>query len=308
MKDTALVIMAAGIGSRFGGGIKQLTPMGPNGEIIMDYSIHDAIDAGFNRVVFIIRKDLEADFREIVGDRIAKIIPVAYAYQEVDDLPEGYTAPEDRKKPWGTGHAVLAVRGIVHEPFLVINADDYYGKEGFRRIHDYMVHEMDENAEYIDMCMGGFMLKNTLSENGGVARGVCEVREDGTLARVTETYNIRRTENGMEATDAEGNPVTVREDQHVSMNMWGLTPRFLDVLAEGFPKFLDGLSEEGRKKAEYLLPAMIDEQIQNGTGRVRVLETPDRWFGVTYKEDRESVTAAFARLIAEGVYPEKLYS
>ena len=307
MKTPALVIMAAGMGSRYGG-LKQMDPIDELGNSILHYSVYDAVKAGFRDIVFVIRKEHEEDFRLLVTDRLEGKCNCLFAFQDILDCPESFRIPEGRVKPWGTGHAVLAVRGIVHEPFLVINADDYYGKEGFRRIHDYMVHEMDENAEYIDMCMGGFMLKNTLSENGGVARGVCEVREDGTLARVTETYNIRRTEHGMEATDAEGNPVAVREDQHVSMNMWGLTPRFLDVLAEGFPKFLDGLSEEGRKKAEYLLPAMIDEQIQNGTGRVRVLETPDRWFGVTYKEDRESVTAAFARLIAEGVYPEKLYS
>lgn len=177
MKKTALVIMAAGIGSRFGGGIKQLEPVGPSGEIIMDYSIHDALEAGFDKIIFIIRKDLEKDFREIIGNRIEKIAHVEYAFQEMDDLPEGFSVPEGRKKPWGTGQAVLAARDLIHEPFLVINADDYYGKEGFRIIHDYMVNEMKEDGEAYDMCMAGFILSNTLSENGGVTRGVCTVGE-----------------------------------------------------------------------------------------------------------------------------------
>lgn len=189
MKDTALVIMAAGIGSRFGGGIKQLEPVGPCGEIIMDYSIHDAIEAGFNKVVFIIRKDLEKDFKEIIGERIEKLIPVEYAYQELEDLPEGYELTPGRTKPWGTGQAVLAVKGLVDGPFLVINADDYYGREGFRRIHDYMVNRMDPQSEVYDICMGGFILSNTLSDNGTVTRGVCQVDENGFLSNVRETYN-----------------------------------------------------------------------------------------------------------------------
>ena len=191
MKETALVIMAAGIGSRFGGGIKQLEPMGPGGEIIMDYSIHDALEAGFNKIVFIIRKDLEKDFREIIGRRIEKIAPVEYVFQEIEKLPEGYSVPEGRKKPWGTGHAVLMVKDLVKEPFLVINADDYYGKEGFRKLHDYMVGEMDTESGVYDICMGGFILANTLSEHGAVTRGVCQMNEDGTLKNVEETYDIQ---------------------------------------------------------------------------------------------------------------------
>ena len=232
MKETALVIMAAGIGSRFGGGIKQLAPVGPNGEIIMDYSIHDAIEAGFNKVVFIIRKDLEKDFKEIIGDRIAKQIPVIYAYQELDALPEGYFVPEGRKKPWGTGQAVLMIKGLIDCPFLVINADDYYGKEGFKRIHDYMVNEMKDDADVYDICMGGFVLENTLSDNGSVTRGVCHV-ENGFLKNVTETYDIRRSGDGLAAADEAGNPVSVQADQPVSMNMWGLPVRFLEELEHG---------------------------------------------------------------------------
>ena len=215
MKKTALVIMAAGIGSRFGGGIKQLEPVGPNGEIIMDYSIHDALEAGFDRIIFVIRHDLEEDFKEVIGNRIEKIAPVTYAFQELSDVPEGFSVPAGRKKPWGTGQAILSIRGLVEEPFLVINADDYYGKEVFRKIHTYMVEQMDVNAPVYDICMGGFILANTLSENGGVTRGVCEVGEGEILKRVTETYNIQKTADGMTATDKEGNPVSVQENQHV---------------------------------------------------------------------------------------------
>lgn len=306
MRDTTLVIMAAGIGSRFGGGIKQLEPVGPGGEIIMDYSIHDALEAGFNKVIFIIRKDLEADFREIIGNRIEKVAHVEYAFQELDALPEGYSVPENRKKPWGTGQAVLSIKGMVHEPFLVINADDYYGKEGFKKIHDYMVSEMDVQSDVYDMCMGGFILENTLSENGSVTRGVCRLNEDGTLNDVTETYDIERKGNGLFASDEQGNPVLVEAQQHVSMNMWGLPPTFLDELEKGFPEFLDGISE-GDVKAEYLLPKIIDKLIKSGKAKVKVLETRDKWFGVTYKEDKEAVVASIRQLIADGVYKENLY-
>ena len=298
--------MAAGIGSRFGGGIKQLEPVGPNGEIIMDYSIYDALEAGFNKVIFIIRKDLEKDFKEIIGNRIEKIAPVEYAFQEIDDLPEGFSVPEGRKKPWGTGQAILAARNLIHEPFLVINADDYYGKEGFKKIHDYMVNGMEEKDGVYDMCMAGFILSNTLSENGGVTRGVATVDENGYLAKVTETYNIYQDAEGMHASDNEGNPVSVKADQHVSMNMFGLPAGFVKELEKGFPEFLSGI-REGDIKAEYLLPAMIDQAIRNKKATVRVLETRDKWFGVTYKEDKPSVVAAIRRLIDAGVYPEKLF-
>lgn len=306
MKKTALVIMAAGIGSRFGGGIKQLEPVGPGGEIIMDYSIHDALEAGFDRIVFVIRHDLEHDFREVIGNRIEKIAPVSYAFQELEDIPAGFTVPQGRKKPWGTGQAVLSVRDIIEEPFLVINADDYYGKEVFKKIHDYMTGEMDESAPVYDICMGGFILANTLSENGGVTRGVCEVGEDGVLKAVRETYNIVKTAEGLTASDKEGNPVTVREEQHVSMNMWGLTPAFIKELERGFPEFLKGL-EEGDLKSEYLLPSIIDQMIKDGRARVSVLETRDHWFGVTYKEDKEGVAESIKALVSQGVYPEKLF-
>lgn len=306
MKNTALVIMAAGIGSRFGGGIKQLEPVGPNGEIIMDYSIHDAMEAGFNKVIFIIRRDLEKDFKEIIGHRIEKLLPVEYAYQELEDLPAGYEVTPGRTKPWGTGQAVLSVKGMVDGPFLVINADDYYGREGFRRIHDYMAEHMDSQSEIYDICMGGFVLSNTLSDNGTVTRGVCQVDEEGYLTNVTETYNIQMKEDGLHATDESGAPVTISPSQPVSMNMWGLPASFVQELEKGFPVFLDNL-KEGDIKSEYLLPKIIDNLVQNRKARVTVLDTPDKWFGVTYREDKQAVADAIRGLIQSGVYKEKLF-
>ena len=306
MKNTALVIMAAGIGSRFGGGIKQLEPVGPNGEIIMDYSIHDAMEAGFNKVIFIIRRDLEKDFKEIIGHRIEKLLPVEYAYQELEDLPAGYEVTPGRTKPWGTGQAVLSVKGMVDGPFLVINADDYYGREGFRRIHDYMAEHMDSQSEIYDICMGGFVLSNTLSDNGTVTRGVCQVDEEGYLTNVTETYNIQMKEDGLHATDESGAPVTISPSQPVSMNMWGLPASFVQELEKGFPVFLDSL-KEGDIKSEYLLPKIIDNLVQNKKARVTVLDTLDKWFGVTYREDKQAVADAIRGLIQSGVYKEKLF-
>ncbi|MBE5976341.1 MAG: nucleotidyltransferase [Paenibacillaceae bacterium] len=306
MKETALVIMAAGIGSRFGGGIKQLEPVGPSGEIIMDYSIYDALEAGFNKIVFIIRKDLEKDFKEIIGNRIERIAPIEYAYQELDNLPNGFIKPDYRTKPWGTGHALLCAKDLIHDPFVVINADDYYGKEGFVKIHDYLVKQMNSTAGCLDICMAGFQLGNTLSENGGVTRGVCEIKKDGTLTRVTETYEIKgqtelatgKTENGIS--------VEISLDQNVSMNMWGLSPAFIDELENGFPLFLSNIKGEDGK-AEYLLPKIVDQLIRSGKAKVKVLETHDKWFGVTYKEDKPAVSSAVKKLVADGIYPDHLY-
>ena len=306
MKKTSLVIMAAGIGSRFGGGIKQLEPVGPNGEIIMDYSIYDALEAGFDKIVFIIRKDIEKDFREIIGNRIEKIANVEYAFQALDALPEGFSVPDGRMKPWGTGQAILAAKDVIHEPFLVINADDYYGKEGFKKLHDYMVEEMDDDGEMMKMCMAGVILANTLSENGGVTRGICDVDQNGYLKKVTETYDIYREPDRMHALTKDGAPTFVSANQHVSMNMFGLPVSFLDELERGFPEFLANV-KEGDLKAEYLLPMIVDQCIRSNKAKVRLLETRDKWFGVTYKEDKPAVVAAIQKLIEEGVYPEKLF-
>lgn len=305
MKKTALVVMAAGIGSRFGGGIKQLEPVGPSGEIIMDYSIHDALEAGFNKVVFIIRKDLEKDFREIIGNRIEKITEVEYAFQEVDNLPGGFKNPEGRTKPWGTGHAVLSCKGIVKEPFIVINADDYYGKEAFVKIHDYLVQDKPATDKH-DFCMAGFILGNTLSENGAVTRGVCKV-ENNYLAGVVETSGIEKTPEGAAVRLEDGSLKPIDAKGHVSMNMWGLTPEFLEEVEKGFVEFL-GQVKPGDLKAEYLLPGIVDRMIKEGKATVKVLETNDKWFGVTYKEDKQSVVDSFKKLIADGVYKEKLFS
>ena len=304
MKKTALVIMAAGIGSRFGKGIKQLAPVGPNGEIIMDYSIHDALEAGFNKVVFIIRKDLEEEFRQVIGNRIEKITEVAYAFQALDDLPDGFTCPADRTKPWGTGQAVLAAESVLSEPFMVINADDYYGKEAYIKVHDYLVQEQPDDG-ILHICMAGFRLGNTLSDNGSVTRGVCHI-ENGALTGVTETHDIYKTADGAESRPEGGEVVTLNVKDLVSMNMWGLTPAFMDTLKKGFVEFLQGV-KEGEIKKEYLLPEMIDQLIKAGKAKVDVLETKDTWFGVTYQEDKASVTEAFKKLVEEGVYPSNLY-
>ena len=304
--DATLVVMAAGIGSRFGGGIKQLAPVGPCGEIIMDYSIYDAKEAGFNKVVFIIRHDLEKDFKEIIGDRIKKYIDVDYAFQELDDLPEGFTCPKDRTKPWGTGQALLSVKGLVNEPFIVINADDYYGKEGFKVVYDYMKNHMKENGEKLDLCMAGFVLKNTLSDNGGVTRGVCKADADNKLVDVTETFDIELKDGVLSAVDENKQKRDIDLNDIVSMNMWGLTPKFLDILEEGFPKFLKSMTNE--LKSEYLLPSVIDEAIKSGKASVEVLKSHDKWFGVTYKEDKELVVNSIRALVDKGVYPEKIFS
>ena len=304
MKKTALVIMAAGIGSRFGKGIKQLAPVGPNGEIIMDYSIHDALEAGFNKVVFIIRKDLEEEFRQVIGNRIEKITEVAYAFQALDDLPDGFTCPADRTKPWGTGQAVLAAESVLSEPFMVINADDYYGKEAYVKVHDYLVQEQPDDG-ILHICVAGFRLGNTLSDNGSVTRGVCHI-ENGALTGVTETHDIYKTADGAESRPEGGEVVTLNVKDLVSMNMWGLTPAFMDTLKKGFVEFLQGV-KEGEIKKEYLLPEMIDQLIKAGKAKVDVLETKDTWFGVTYQEDKASVTEAFKKLVEEGVYPSNLY-
>jgi dTDP-glucose pyrophosphorylase len=301
--------MAAGIGSRFGGGIKQLEPVGRNGEIIMDYSIHDAIEAGFNKIIFIIRKDIEEAFREVIGNRIEEVckrlnIEVDYAYQDMDNLPEGITRPAERTKPWGTGHAVLACQGILNEPFAVINADDYYGKEAFVQIHDFLCNYTPEKP--MEFSMAGFIMKNTLSDNGGVTRGIAKVNEDNFMIRVDETSNIVKTAGGA-AIDKDGILTPVDADSYVSMNFWGLTPEFMDLLENGFVEFFDRVGNH-ELKAEYLLPIYIDELLQQGKVSVKVLDTQDKWFGVTYKEDKEVVVQSFGELLDAGVYSEDLFS
>lgn len=299
MTKISLVIMAAGIGSRFGGGIKQLELVGPNGEIIMDYSIYDAIKSGFNKIIFIIRKDIEKDFKEVIGNRIEKIckklnVEVHYAYQELENIPSAFKVLKDRKKPWGTGHAVLSCKDIINEPFAVINADDYYGKDSFKNMYEFLSKNNNE------FCMAGFKLKNTLSDNGGVTRGICQVDKNDYLTEITETSNIIKV--GEKAV-VEGNEVDI--NSNVSMNMWGLTSEFLDILEQGFIKFLE--KEVNNIKSEYLLPIFIGELLKENRIKVKVLETKDKWFGVTYKEDKEFVKISFKELIERGEYQENLF-
>jgi len=285
---TTLVILAAGIGSRYGSGVKQLAPVGPNGELIIDYSIHDAIAAGFNKIIFIIRKDIEADFREIIGNRIEKIcaplgVEVGYAFQSLTDIP--IPVPENRVKPWGTGQAVLACKGLLNEPFAVINADDYYGKDGFVKAAQFL-----KTGRY---GLIGYVLKNTLSDNGGVTRGICTVK-NGKLVGIDETRNIVKTANG-----AEANGRILPLEALVSMNFWCFPGSFMSVLEQGFPKFLENLPDP--QKSEYLLPVIMDGLLKQG-GEVDVLSTDADWFGITYQEDKASVVASFKALYAAGAY------
>ena len=296
---TTLLIMAAGIGSRFGTGIKQLEPVDDAGHIIMDYSIHDAIEAGFNHVVFIIRKDIEQEFKEVIGERIKAIcsahdVTVDYAFQDINDIPG--VLPEGRTKPWGTGQAVLAAKKVLDTPFIVINADDYYGKEGFKAVHEYLVNGGKS-------CMAGFMLRNTLSDNGGVTRGVCKMDEDNNLTEVVETKNIVKTADG-----AEADGLAVDVNSLVSMNMWGLTPDFLDVLEEGFKEFFEKEVPGNPLKAEYLIPIFIGELLEQGKMSVKVLKTDDTWYGRTYHEDVVAVRESFREMLEKGVYKTDLFS
>jgi bifunctional N-acetylglucosamine-1-phosphate-uridyltransferase/glucosamine-1-phosphate-acetyltransferase GlmU-like protein len=303
MSDTTLVIMAAGMGSRFGG-IKQLEPVGPSGEIIMDYSIYDAIKAGFNKVVFIIRKDLEKDFKEIIGNRIEKLIQVEYVFQELDQLPEGFTKPAERTKPWGTGQAVLCCKDVVKEPFAVINADDYYGKEAFKLVYDFL---NDKNYKENQYCLAGFILGNTLSENGAVTRGVCKANEQGVLVEIVETAGIVHAGDHASAKNANGEDISIELDRIVSMNMWGFKPNLFGYLQTGFINFLSGLGDNELKK-EYLLPTVIGDLVKENQVEVSVLKSSDRWFGVTYKEDKEAVVKSIQALIEKGEYPSKLFA
>lgn len=300
MSKATLVIMAAGIGSRFGGGIKQLEPVGPNGEIIMDYSIYDAMEAGFDKVVFVIRKSLEKDFKEIIGNRISKIIEVAYAYQEVEDIPCQYKEQfKDRTKPWGTGQAILCCKDVIDAPFLVINADDYYGKEAYVESFKYLTEQNVSNKK--EICMVSFILKNTLSDNGAVTRGICKVNGEGMLSDIVETKNIEKENATAVVKKLDGTKEVLDMDSVVSMNMWGLHPEFIQILENGFGEFLAGL-EKGDQKSEYLLPTIIGDLLNKDKISVKVLKSVDKWFGVTYKEDKETVVSAIRELIDAGMY------
>ena len=304
MSKPVLVIMAAGMGSRYGG-LKQLDPVGDHGQLIIDYSIYDARRAGFETVVFVIKPEIEADFKAAIGDRVSKAMNVKYAYQLKEDLPEGYSVPAGRTKPWGTAHAALATRNIVDGPFAVINADDYYGPEAFQEIYNYLsTHQDGEVYEYV---MVGYLLKNTVTENGTVARGVCEETADHYLTQVTERTKIEKGEpprytedNGATWTDLPGGTI-------VSMNMWGFTRSFLDEALARFPAFLDKALAENPEKGEYFLPTVVSQLIDEGKARVKVLRSEDKWYGVTYREDKPTVVAAIAEKTDSGLYPSQLW-
>ena len=302
--NTTLIIMAAGIGSRFGTGIKQLVKMAPNGEIIMDFSIYDAKAAGFTKVVFVIRKAIEAEFKEVIGNRLSKVMPVEYVYQELEDLPDGYEVPAGRVKPWGTGQAILACKNVVKEPFVIINADDYYGKEAFIKLHDFLISE-NENKEKMNLAMAGFSLKNTLSENGAVTRGVCVADANGYLEKVIETTGIQIVDGKIQCDNAEVSK-WITSDAMVSMNMWAGYPDFLRYIDEGFARFLDTLGENSEKK-EYLLPNIVAELLEKNLAAVKVLNTSDRWIGITYKEDIEPAQEKFRFTMKSGIYPMQLW-
>ncbi len=301
MKPT-LFVLAAGMGSRYGG-LKQLDKLGPHGETIMDYSIYDAVKAGFGKVVFVIRKDFEEDFRNIVLKKYEGVIPVEVVFQSTDALPEGYTCPADRTKPWGTNHAVMMGKNAIKEPFAVINADDFYGRNAFEVIARELSREHDRKGDY---CMVGFRVGNTMTENGSVARGVCTTSADGHLTGVTERTAISYDpEHRITFTDENGEVQTLDPATPVSMNLWGFTPDYFDYSEREFKKFLD--RDINTPKSEFFIPLCIDSLIKNGEATVKVLDTDSKWFGVTYAADRPGVVEKFAALHADGTYPEKLF-
>lgn len=304
MNAPTLVVMAAGMGSRYGG-LKQIEPVGPNGEIIMDYSIYDALKAGFQKVVFIIKEDKKEDFHKIIGSKIEDLVEVEYAFQKLENLPEGFEVPEGRIKPWGTAHAVLCCGDIVNTPFAVINADDFYGASTFKVIHDFLVNYGDSEEVY-NYSMVGFLLENTLTENGYVARGVCDIDNVSYLKQINERTHIEKFGDKVRYTEDNKTWIDIPKGSTVSMNVWGFTPSIFSELKTGFPRFLEE-STDNPLKAEYFLPTVIDSLIAEGKARVKVLKSNEKWYGVTYKEDKPQVKEAIRKLIENGVYPENLW-
>lgn len=306
MNKPVLVVMAAGMGSRYGG-LKQVDPVGNHGQLIIDYSIYDARRAGFETVVFVIKHEIEGTFKAAIGDRLSKAIDVKYAFQELSDLPEGYAVPEGRVKPWGTAHAILAARRVVDGPFAVVNADDCYGPEGFREIYRYLESHPDRPGCY-EYAMVGYQLGNTVTEHGHVARGICQENREGYLLRVTEHTHIEK--DGADARFTEDGGATWHRlpgSTVVSMNLWGFTRSFLDEVQARFPAFLDRALAQGPLKAEYFLPGVVTQLLEEGRARVKVLRSSDKWYGVTYKEDKPQVVRAIAEKTAAGLYPDRLW-
>lgn len=305
MKKPVLVVMAAGMGSRYGG-LKQVDPVGSHGQLIIDYSIYDAHRAGFDSVVFVIKRELEETFRASIGDRLSSIMKVHYAYQELTDLPTGYSVPETRVKPWGTCHAVLAARHVVDGPFAVINSDDYYGPQAFRAVYDYLLNHQD--GTLYEYAMVGYLLGNTVTEHGHVARGICEEDKEHFLQAVTERTHIEKDGADARFTEDDGKSWSpLAGDTIVSMNLWGFTNSFLTEAQARFPVFLDQTLAGNPEKGEYFLPSVVSQLIEEDKARVKVLRSHDRWYGVTYQDDKPTVVKAIADMTAAGLYPEDLW-
>lgn len=307
MYTTSLVIMAAGMGSRYGG-IKQLDAFGPEGEVIMDYSIFDALKAGFDKIVIVIRKDIYDDFMEVIGNRLMSRanVPVHIVFQSLEDLPEGYSLPKGRTKPWGTGQAILAAKEYIDEPFLVINADDFYGREPYIKSQIFLAHNK-LNLTKPKFCLAGYILENTLSDNGSVTRGICKCDKEFNLLSIEETFDVKRENDKATGIDSKGENKNLSLDDIASMNMMGFTPAVFSMLEYKFQKFLDGLNEANPLKQEFLLPNIVNELLTEGLIDVEVVKTSANWFGVTYKEDRDKVRDSLKKLIDNGVYPTPLW-
>lgn len=303
MKEPTLIIMAAGMGSRYGG-LKQMDPITDQGEIILDFSLYDAMMAGFKKVIFVIKEEMAEDFRALIDGRAGKHLDVEYAFQKLDDIPKEFTIPEERQKPWGTAHAVLSCRHLIDGPFAVINADDYYGPGGFQSVYDFLLNNDDEHS----FCMVGFRLENTVTENGHVARGVCEVSPDGTLAQITERTKVMRQPEGICYSEDDGKTWNrLPDDTPVSMNFWGYTLYMMKEMEQRLPGALENILRENPLKGEFYLPIVTDDLIKEGKARVNVLPSPDKWYGVTYRADKETVTAALQSMKDKGLYPDKLW-
>lgn len=300
MKPT-LFVLAAGMGSRYGG-LKQLDGVGPSGETIMDYSIYDAVHAGFGKLVFVIRKSFEKDFREKIVKKYEHKIPVELVFQDLDNLPEGFSVPEGREKPWGTNHAVMMGKDVIHEPFAVINADDFYGRESYKVLADYLSELDNTRNQY---CMIGYRVGNTLSESGTVARGICETDAEGNLTGVVERTQVMRIDGEVKYKDENDQWISIPDNTPVSMNMWGFTPDYFEHSEKYFVEFLKKNIQN--PKAEFFIPLVVNELIVNNTAKVKVLDTPSKWFGVTYAEDRPGVVAKLQQLVDDGVYPSPLW-
>lgn len=306
MNEPILVIMAAGMGSRYGG-LKQIDPIDKQGNLIIDFSIYDAIQAGFKKVVFIIKRKIESEFKEVIGKRIEKYIEVKYVYQEIDNLPEEYQVPQDRVKPWGTGHAILSAAEEINGPFAVINADDYYGQDAFKLIYNELIKERDQKP--YPFCMVGYSLKKTMTEYGHVARGITEVSEDGFLQNIEERTHIEKRMDGIQFTPDEGETwVEIEGDRIVSMNLWGFTTDILVELKDGFEEFLDKEVKMNPLKSEFFLPSIVNTLVESEKARVKVLSTQQQWYGMTYKEDKKLVMDAIQQYKGEGKYPDNLWN